>query len=689
MKKIRFLSMLMIAMMLISLTSCAHYGQIDPSIFNQTLAEANQFLESGDLKRACQKLKRLQKSPQYSLGKIVKWKLLFHCSPEQAILSEELKSEPSAYLKEYFYQQSYELSKRSNWTDLWFKSIIKLLPLKKNYFDKIKLLREAQKLALAHSDESQLKTVQDLLYSISPSSHPNPPVEDLLKVAADYEKRRNFHQARLIYQKIIDETLDEKSRFQALSAMAQTYKVERKLDVYVNQTTKHTEYYKKYLESLASKSVEQLQQVKFFYAQTTIQNIRAIWTDHRTQEALKLVLEAIQNISLEPEQLATLYWIKSSIYLELNQTQDAIIALLQAAQPQIFNQIKDEKLKENIAWSTLWLFYKEGKEDQYDHYFKQFEISLKKNQSFNLKAKFWLAQLKFKNGETDEALQLWSQIAGEDEFNYYGILSRHQMGKSFSPVESKTPSDELSVPEELKDLFAANEKNLLQKYMAFYDENFKTINQRMEAFKLYKKYNYYQGALRQIFYIPVDKRNSLSTEFLDTLYPSPFATEVQAASKMFNIEASLIYSIMRQESRYIETERSWADAFGLMQITPEKASDLSKTYQIPFHSFEDLYRPSTNILMGAALLAELKQQSKGHFPIMIASYNASPEAINRWIKERFKGDYLEFIEEIPYEETRNYIKLVFRNLINYKRLEAQEEFFLQKNPFDRLFTKLE
>ncbi|MBC7430321.1 MAG: hypothetical protein H7336_17030, partial [Bacteriovorax sp.] len=64
-----------------------------------------------------------------------------------------------------------------------------------------------------------------------------------------------------------------------------------------------------------------------------------------------------------------------------------------------------------------------------------------------------------------------------------------------------------------------------------------------------------------------------------------------------------------------------------------------------------------------------------------AVYNASSSAISVWEKERFNGDYLEFIESIPYEETRNYIKLVFRNYITYRRILAKEKIQVSQDFF--------
>ena len=145
-------------------------------------------------------------------------------------------------------------------------------------------------------------------------------------------------------------------------------------------------------------------------------------------------------------------------------------------------------------------------------------------------------------------------------------------------------------------------------------------------------------------------------------------------------------AISRQESNFNPRARSWADAFGLMQVIPEKASEISQKYHIQYNSIEDLYDPSVSTKIGIALLSELRHKNQGKFIQSTASYNASPNVVSKWEKERFNGNYLEFIESIPYEETRNYIKLVFRNYVTYKRILSEKSIILENNFFDKSFN---
>lgn len=156
----------------------------------------------------------------------------------------------------------------------------------------------------------------------------------------------------------------------------------------------------------------------------------------------------------------------------------------------------------------------------------------------------------------------------------------------------------------------------------------------------------------------------------ELIYPQPFALLVDGAAKKFNVPSELIYSIMRQESSFDPLARSPADAFGLMQLIPEMAKRAEGHAGLKIGSHEDLYTPEVNIPLGAAFVRDLLDRWQGAFIPTVASYNASDKAIAGWLRTRYHGDVLVFIEDIPYEETRNYIKLVMRNYISYRRLNS-------------------
>ena len=93
--------------------------------------------------------------------------------------------------------------------------------------------------------------------------------------------------------------------------------------------------------------------------------------------------------------------------------------------------------------------------------------------------------------------------------------------------------------------------------------------------------------------------------------------------------------------------------------------------QLPYKHFDDLYKPQINIALGAAHLRELFDKYNGMMIPTIASYNASESAIRGWLSTRYRGDSIEFIEDIPYEETKTYVRLVLRNFVYYQLLTSE------------------
>ncbi len=82
--------------------------------------------------------------------------------------------------------------------------------------------------------------------------------------------------------------------------------------------------------------------------------------------------------------------------------------------------------------------------------------------------------------------------------------------------------------------------------------------------------------------------------------------------------------------------------------------------------------PEKNVQAGSKILQELIRKNKNNFVKYVARYNASKSVVNGWSRTKFRKDPVEFIEMIPYEETKGYVKLVFRNFVTYNRLHKGE-----------------
>lgn len=155
------------------------------------------------------------------------------------------------------------------------------------------------------------------------------------------------------------------------------------------------------------------------------------------------------------------------------------------------------------------------------------------------------------------------------------------------------------------------------------------------------------------------------------LYPPAFDAIVQKEATAGGLDPYLVFSLMRQESLFDRFAVSTASAYGLMQLLVPTANRMAEKRGLETVDATDLFEPHTNIQLGVQYLSELAKRFDNDPVLMLAGYNAGEKAADRW-KERLKGlEQDEFIEQISYRETRNYVKKILRNYRNYLRLYAE------------------
>jgi soluble lytic murein transglycosylase len=151
-------------------------------------------------------------------------------------------------------------------------------------------------------------------------------------------------------------------------------------------------------------------------------------------------------------------------------------------------------------------------------------------------------------------------------------------------------------------------------------------------------------------------------------WPMPFTPPSGA------VEPAISYGIMRQESSFDPTAISNAGAVGLMQLMPETARRTAIKNGIALHSLKD---PATNMALGTAYITGLIQSFGNCLPLAIAAYNAGPTNVANWLasngdpelgKNTGGADMIDWVEEIPFSETRNYVQRVTESIVIYRAL---------------------
>jgi soluble lytic murein transglycosylase len=157
---------------------------------------------------------------------------------------------------------------------------------------------------------------------------------------------------------------------------------------------------------------------------------------------------------------------------------------------------------------------------------------------------------------------------------------------------------------------------------------------------------------------------------LKLLYPIYFSTPVSEAGHKNRIDPYLIQALMREESYFNEFAISSSNARGLMQLLPATAKDVAGWESIDHFQTSDLFLPEVNIRLGSRYLAYLHQLFNGNAMPAVGAYNGGPNAMKRWVSNStiLASDPDMFVERIPYEQSRDYIKKVFAGYWNYTRL---------------------
>jgi soluble lytic murein transglycosylase len=154
-------------------------------------------------------------------------------------------------------------------------------------------------------------------------------------------------------------------------------------------------------------------------------------------------------------------------------------------------------------------------------------------------------------------------------------------------------------------------------------------------------------------------------------FPSPYADDVHAAEAAEGLPEGLLWAVMRQESGFDPDAVSPARAVGVMQLLPETAAPIAEQMGLS-HDDARLTSPPYAIRVGARDLHDLLQKFHGSVPLAVAAYNGGAESVERWLSRAPEMQLDDFVERIPFKETREYVGRVMGNFARYGYLGKGE-----------------
>ncbi|MFM7405411.1 MAG: transglycosylase SLT domain-containing protein [Cuspidothrix sp.] len=308
------------------------------------------------------------------------------------------------------------------------------------------------------------------------------------------------------------------------------------------------------------------------------------------------------------------------------------------------------------------------------------------------RAGFWIGKWSMMLGKQQEAMTAYKSVISEFPQSYYAWRSASILGLNVGNFDNLRVMNPTIIPPQRPVPLAGSETFhelylLGQDRDAWYqwETEFKNKNQPTVAEQFTEglikltKGEYLIGidkiAKLEGREIPAEKAEyqALSEQsiYWQARYPFPYFKEIEKWSTSRQLNPLLVTALMRQESRFQSKIKSPVGATGLMQVMPSTGAWIAPQIGVDYKKIS-VENPNDNIMLGTWYLDYTHKQYGNNSMLAIASYNAGPGNVARWLQTIPKQDPDEFVEEIPFDETRNYVRQVFGNYWNYLRLYNPE-----------------
>jgi soluble lytic murein transglycosylase len=333
------------------------------------------------------------------------------------------------------------------------------------------------------------------------------------------------------------------------------------------------------------------------------------------------------------------------------------------------------------VWRLGWSAFREGRYVEASGYFERLigehEIpDTSRDALSRLRPRYWRARALETRGDA-RATSEFEALARHFPMSYYGwrAAKRTSVGRSLQrpqPIEPGTPALTTLELQRPGILLAAGMLTEARDDLDRLYPRADSLVDRIALARLYSDAGDYHRAQRLMlsgYNDRLSRRPAIQdVEVWWHAWPAPYDGPFrETAESGIEVEPGLVYAVMREESGYLPEVVSVSGARGLLQIMPSTAERLAEGLAIQPFGPDDLFDPGMNIRLGSAYLAQLLQRFEGRASAAIASYNAGPEAVARWIAAGPVEDD-EWIEAIPYDQTRTYVKRVLRSLHAYRVL---------------------
>ncbi|BCA54730.1 putative Soluble lytic murein transglycosylase [Nitrospira sp. KM1] len=400
-------------------------------------------------------------------------------------------------------------------------------------------------------------------------------------------------------------------------------------------------------------------------------------------EKLLEVARSAQTSALSPEQKGQIV-LFAGIWLEDQKLFDDAIARYR----QVAKSGEPASQRAEGQWRAGWVYYRMGR---YREAVEVLRTLVEKYDSdFEPQALYWTARA-VEQGRLSTPDEYYREICQRFVYTYYCQLARERTAISFDGTSGAIPSNGVLAPDgefsqlslrsqiardhayrralELKtlglDAEAAREVAVLTDRYGRDPALVMTLSTMLNEVGAY---NYALRLARSQFRDKLERTGgTFSTSVWQAAYPTGLLPTIKLQGAK-GVDPYLIAAIIREESQYDLKAVSRVGAIGLMQVMPATANTMAQRLGLPAVGREDLFDQDTNIRIGVRYVEQLLDQYSGNLVYTIAAYNAGPPVVTTWINQYRGQSQDEFVELIPYQETRQYVKRVLRSYREYMRL---------------------
>jgi soluble lytic murein transglycosylase len=270
--------------------------------------------------------------------------------------------------------------------------------------------------------------------------------------------------------------------------------------------------------------------------------------------------------------------------------------------------------------------------------------------------RYWRGIALQHDGKMSAATEVFSSLAGER--SYYGFLAADELGLPYAFGNKDVAPDERIIAELAKraDLIRARELFLVGLDGRGRSEwdiaiSFMPAEQKVQAAVLASRWGWHSRAISAV---------ASGGEFddLSLRYPLPYQDIFRQYARDASIPSTWAYGVARSESLFMRDVRSSAGAIGLMQLMPNTGREVAAQIRLPYAGLDTLTNPQSNIRLGTTYLGQMAKRYGGNRVLATAAYNAGPHRVDAWLPDAGTIDARVWIENIPFNETRKYVRRV-------------------------------